>query len=64
VTLRELEFMTELIFQKVYVATNPQVRFMNGDIVLVCDAGGGTTYVRKLASNRNYSNFIQRSGLD
>ena len=35
--------LTEAEAAAVYVAGNPQVRFLNGDILLVCDAGGGTT---------------------
>ncbi|KAF4625520.1 hypothetical protein G7Y89_g12649 [Cudoniella acicularis] len=35
--------LTEAEAAAVYVASNPQVRFMDGDVLLVCDAGGGTT---------------------
>jgi hypothetical protein len=35
--------LTEAEAAAVYVATNKQVRFANGDIILVCDAGGGTS---------------------
>lgn len=35
--------LTEAEAAAVYVAGNPQVRFTSGDILLVCDAGGGTT---------------------
>lgn len=35
--------LTEAEAAAVYVAGNGQVRFNNGDILLVCDAGGGTT---------------------
>jgi hypothetical protein len=35
--------LTEAEAAAVYVAGNPQVRFAAGDILLVCDAGGGTT---------------------
>jgi hypothetical protein len=35
--------LTEAEAAGVYMATNPQVTFSRGDIVLICDAGGGTT---------------------
>jgi hypothetical protein len=35
--------LTEAEAAAVYVAGNPQVMFAPGDILLVCDAGGGTT---------------------
>jgi hypothetical protein len=35
--------LTEAEAAAVYVATNPQVTLNNGDVILICDAGGGTT---------------------
>jgi len=35
--------LTEAEAAAVYVAANPAVRLLNGDVILVCDAGGGTT---------------------
>ncbi|TVY50244.1 hypothetical protein LCER1_G008257 [Lachnellula cervina] len=35
--------LTEAEAAAVYVATNPQVALRNKDIILICDAGGGTT---------------------
>jgi hypothetical protein len=35
--------LTEAEAAAVYVAANPQVRFADGDIILVCDSGGGTS---------------------
>lgn len=35
--------LTEAEAAGVYMATNPQVTLSKGDILLVCDAGGGTT---------------------
>jgi hypothetical protein len=35
--------LTEAEAAAVYVATNPQVALKNRDIILICDAGGGTT---------------------
>ncbi|TVY89880.1 hypothetical protein LAWI1_G005493 [Lachnellula willkommii] len=35
--------LTEAEAAAVYVATNPQVALRNQDIILICDAGGGTT---------------------
>lgn len=39
--------LTEAEAAAVYIATSPQVALAKGDIILICDAGGGTTeYVR------------------
>lgn len=35
--------LTEAEAAAVYIATSPQVTLARGDIILVCDAGGGTT---------------------
>jgi molecular chaperone DnaK (HSP70) len=34
---------TEADAAAVYMATNPQVALVKDDIILICDAGGGTT---------------------
>jgi hypothetical protein len=35
--------LTEAEAAAVYVVANPAVKFVNGEVILVCDAGGGTT---------------------
>jgi len=51
--------LTEAEAAAVYVAANPQVRFADGDIILVCDSGGGTS---KQLFQPLFSNLTKNSG--